>query len=72
MSIQDKFEKSVTDGLKAKGLIRDEDGVPTRVDTRQVELDQRWEEGFKNGYQQALNDMKRELEKLQQNRRYKI
>lgn len=66
---QEKLEATIQANLKAKGLIRDDDGVPTTPSNRQIELDQSRNEGFKRGYQQALNDMKRQLEELQSNRR---
>jgi hypothetical protein len=68
-ALHGKFVASVTSSLKAKGLIRDEDGVPKQPDARQIEIDQLRAEGFKQGYQQALNDMKKQLEELQQRRR---
>ena len=63
-TIQDKFEKSVNATLKARGLIRDEDGIP-----KLTELDHEADLAYKRGYQAALNDMKKQLEALQQKRR---
>jgi len=52
-----------------KRLFAERDPIVERASNRQQELDTVWEEGRKQGYQQALNDVKKQLESLQEKRR---
>jgi len=65
-TLQEKLEASINANLRARGLIRDEDGVPRDPVS---DADHEADLAYKRGYQAALNDMKKQLEELQQRRR---
>jgi hypothetical protein len=65
-TVHEKLEASINANLRAKGLIRDEDGVPRDPVS---DADHEADLAYKRGYQAALNDMLKQLEELQQRRR---
>jgi hypothetical protein len=67
-TLQEKLEASVFANLRAKGLISDhlEPKTPKAPTGFEISV---YDTGYSRGYQAALNDMKKQLEKLQQTRR---